>query len=392
MTAQRRPVPRTRRPDPPIQEPRANLSNVLQAGSIPAVTILPLRLFLGVTFIYAGIQKLTDPGFFHAGASTYIGSQILAFSRNSPIATVLHHMMEHAVFIGALTIATEMAVGALVLLGLFTRPAALVGLVLSFTFFLSASWNTYPFFYGSDIVFVMCWLTLALTGPGPLALDSVVRPALLRNLQRRLGPSAGGWALPLVLAPPHTALADDEEAGGPSSEAAAPRRGAITRAEALVASIAGLVLVVLGLHPRASASGTALKLPTTATAPGGAPTPGPTAGSSSAPPAGIPAGFRKIGNVRQLPSNAAGYVNDPKSGDPAIIIHGSGSTFYAYDAVCTHAGCTVQYDSSQRLLVCPCHGGTFDPAHGAQVVGGPPPTPLAPIDMKIDSKGDIYIA
>jgi thiosulfate dehydrogenase [quinone] large subunit len=84
-------------------------------------------------------------------------------------------------------------------------------------------------------------------------------------------------------------------------------------------------------------------------------------------------------------------VTDPRTGDPAIIIHTSGSTFYAYDAICTHAGCTVQYDPQQQYIVCPCHGGTFDPAHGAEVVAGPPPSPLAPIEMKIDAHGNIYI-
>lgn len=33
--------------------------------------LVPLRIFLGRTFVYAGIQKLTDPGFLHAAASTY---------------------------------------------------------------------------------------------------------------------------------------------------------------------------------------------------------------------------------------------------------------------------------------------------------------------------------
>jgi thiosulfate dehydrogenase [quinone] large subunit len=84
-------------------------------------------------------------------------------------------------------------------------------------------------------------------------------------------------------------------------------------------------------------------------------------------------------------------VQDPKTGDPVIVIHTSGSSYYAYDAVCTHAGCTVQYDPSQKMIVCPCHGGTFDPAHGAQVVAGPPPTPLAPVEMKITGDGSIYI-
>ncbi|MDQ2741033.1 MAG: Rieske (2Fe-2S) protein [Chloroflexota bacterium] len=103
------------------------------------------------------------------------------------------------------------------------------------------------------------------------------------------------------------------------------------------------------------------------------------------------AGGRKVGNVSQLPANTAGTLTDPKTGDPAVIVHTSGSNFYAYDAVCSHAGYTVQYDSQQRLLVCPCHGGTFDPAHGAQVVADPPPTPLAPLEMKIDAEGNIYL-
>ncbi|HEX6506724.1 MAG TPA: TQO small subunit DoxD, partial [Chloroflexota bacterium] len=89
---------------------------------ISGFAILPLRLFLGVTFVYAALQKIMDPGFFHAGAPTYIGAQILAFSRGSPIAGLLHHLMAYAVPVGIVTVLTEGAIGLLVLLGLFTRP------------------------------------------------------------------------------------------------------------------------------------------------------------------------------------------------------------------------------------------------------------------------------
>jgi hypothetical protein len=51
------------------------------------------------------------------------------------------------------------------LVGFLFRIAAFAGLLLNFTFFLSATWNAFPFYFGSDIVFAACWLTLLLTGP-----------------------------------------------------------------------------------------------------------------------------------------------------------------------------------------------------------------------------------
>ena len=63
----------------------------------------------------------------------------------------------------------------------------------------------------------------------------------------------------------------------------------------------------------------------------------------------------------------------------------------AYDAICTHAGCTVQYDPTQKLLVCPCHGGAYDPAKGAAVVYGPPPSPLTQLTVKVESNGEYYL-
>ncbi len=367
--------------------------------AIPAFAILPLRLFLGITFVYAAIQKINDPGFLRTGSPTYIGAQMLAFSRGSPIKVLLHHLMEYAGAVGLLTVLTEGSIGLLILLGLFTRPAALVGLALSFGFFLSASWQTYPYFFGSDIVFVVCWLTLAITGPGVYALDALLEAPLHRAvIARRAGPIQGllfslltGWHDPTRRLDP---LVDDEHLVSPEPTGAVPSRRLFTRGEALVGSVVTLGLIVLGLHPRMTATS---QLPASAL-PKGQPSgvsPTPAAGATAVPTASsnpaIPAGARKIGNISQVPVNAAGAVTDPKTGDPAVIVHTSGSNFYAYDAVCTHAGCTVQYDPQQRLLICPCHGGAFDPAHGAQVVAGPPPTPLAPIDMKIDSAGDIYI-
>lgn len=60
----------------------------------------------------------------------------------------------------------------------------------------------------------------------------------------------------------------------------------------------------------------------------------------------------------------------------------SGGEFVAYSTVCTHEGCTVEYDPESRNLACPCHGGVFDPANGAEVVSGPPPRLLPEVRIE----------
>src|ERR1700686_4091085 len=57
-----------------------------------AYATLPLRFFLGVTFLYAGVQKIADPGFLRPGAPTYIGTQLQAFAPHSPIGFLLESL------------------------------------------------------------------------------------------------------------------------------------------------------------------------------------------------------------------------------------------------------------------------------------------------------------
>lgn len=67
-------------------------------------------------------------------------------------------------------------------------------------------------------------------------------------------------------------------------------------------------------------------------------------------------------------------------GQPAVLIHQDDDQFVAYSAVCTHQGCTVEYQDAE--LVCPCHGSVFDPASGDPTTG-PANTPLPPIDVTL---------
>lgn len=367
---------RQQEPNSPRDAALYRAGDALQVYSIPGYAILPLRLFLGVTFIYAGLQKLSDGGFLHPGAPTYIGSQLLSFSHGSPIRFLLLHLMEHAQIIGILTILGELAIGVGVVLGLFTRLAALGGLVLNFIFFLSASWNVSPYFFGSDIVFVVAWLTLMLTGPGAFALDGVAR----QIVAERFTPLVA-WA---AVGP--VRRSEETEPLAPAGRVRTAA-SAITRGEALVGGLAAIGLVILGLVPRTKLGGGtgAVAAPK---APGSSVSKGAGSGSGTGASAG---GGRKIGNLSQLPPNTAGMLTDPSSGDPAVVVRLPDKSLVAFDAICTHAGCTVQYDPQSHLLICPCHGGEYDPAHDASVVAGPPPSPLSKLPIRVDSQGNIYL-
>ena len=97
-----------------------------------------------------------------------------------------------------------------------------------------------------------------------------------------------------------------------------------------------------------------------------------------------------IANAASIPPDQSLTYNDPSLG-PIILIHLDNGKFVAYSAICTHAGCQVQFDPSLKDIVCPCHGAVYDPYHNAQVIGGPAPYPLQNVPIQYDpSTGNIY--
>lgn len=59
---------------------------------------------------------------------------------------------------------------------------------------------------------------------------------------------------------------------------------------------------------------------------------------------------------------------------PGILIRTPEGELRAFNAVCTHLDCTVQYKADTAQIWCACHNGLFDLNGG--VVSGPPPRPL----------------
>ncbi|MFM1758112.1 MAG: hypothetical protein RL193_689 [Actinomycetota bacterium] len=117
-----------------------------------------LRAWLGITWIYGGWDKASDPGFLNPGGATYIGAQIQAFAEISPIGDLLLKSYDQAVLLGWLTILGEFAVGIATLLFIAPRFAALLGFSISFGLWLTATFNVRPYFYGSDTAYAVMWL------------------------------------------------------------------------------------------------------------------------------------------------------------------------------------------------------------------------------------------
>jgi thiosulfate dehydrogenase (quinone) large subunit len=307
---------------------------------------VPLRLFLGVTFVYAGLQKIADPGFLEPGGSTYIGTQLNGFAAHSPIGFVLDiFALPVPQLTGIAVIVTELVVGGLVVLGLATRWAAAVGALINLVFFLTASWTVQPYFLGSDSIYAVAWITLVLVGDQGVL---TVRPLIF-------GPASA-------------------PASGRKSTTDMQRRRLLLQ----LGSAAVAAVWVLAVLPRSRALFQANQAPST-----------PGTASPTTSPVASPTGTR-IGALSDLRS--AGFLNftDPATGDPGVAVSLAGGSVVAFDAVCTHAGCQVAYDSSQKLLSCPCHGALFDPSRAAAVVAGPAPTPLASIRVEVGSDGGVY--
>jgi thiosulfate dehydrogenase [quinone] large subunit len=326
------------------------------------VALLPLRFFVGATFVYAGLDKLVDPRFLQATGPGSIGEQLTGFTHASPLAgLVTVFALPFPVLIGFLMALAEIAIGLGALTGLLYRASAAAGAAISLLFWLTASWTVHPYYYGPDLPYAAGWLTLALAGHGGLA---VLRIPFLA-----------------MLAP------DDDSAEASPGRRAVLQGGILAAAAVVVAGAGGMWGALFrGSDLRGSDTGAAV--------PGASPTPGvgttgaspsPAIAAASTPPASAaPPAAGQLATLTSLKPRTALPFVDPTSGDPAILIRLANGSVVAFDAVCTHAGCTVEYDPPSGLLGCPCHGAVFDPTHNADVLQGPAPVPLAALPIVVN--------
>ena len=310
---------------------------------VSRLALLPLRLFLGVTFTYAGLQKLANPAYLDAHSPTSVQATMLALRHQSPIGWLLALSAHAPVLVGVSIALGELAVGLATLVGLWVRITAIGGLLLSLTFFLTVSWHTRPYYYGSDIVFAFAWTVPLLAGAWP-------------------GLTADGWIAT-------RARADVD-----------PQRRALVLGGAgalVLAAAAGALAGITAAVGRALHGGNA----SAASSRGGTPTPDTSVSRStlkSKSQSQSPPGRELVAVSALPPGRALRFTDD--NGAPAWLLHEDNGDFRAFSAVCTHAGCTV--DLSGGEFVCPCHGGAYSVQNGA-VLAGPPPSALPALHVQV---------
>jgi thiosulfate dehydrogenase (quinone) large subunit len=398
MRAPASPPDRTRNPgtSSPLQrnDPAPSLRDRLAAASVPAAALLPIRFFFGVTFVYAGLDKLLDPSFFDPASPTSIAAQLAEFARVSPLGPLVRIGEPFANPIGLLVAFAEIAIGLGALTGLAYRLAAAGGAALSLLFWLTASWTTHPYYYGPDLPYAAGWTALALAGHGGLLVPRWVltlsRPAASPARARaRSADQPGGWT--------------QRPAGGQSALATETSRRLLLQVGVLAGAALALGVATLPLRafrgspPATGSSGTgATATPSGSAGPSASPAASPQATSGPASPQAGGIAVAKVADLKRADAVSFTVPVDAPStlpaGDPGVIVKLPDGTFVAFDAVCTHEGCTVAWDAAASVLLCPCHGAAFDAANQAAVLAGPTRQPLAPLPITVDAAtGTIYL-
>ena len=144
----------------------------------PALQVM--RLWLGITWIYAGWDKASDPGFLTAGSSTYIGSQLSGYSTHSPVGFAFNKLIEHATVVGAFVMISEFAIGLATLLWVAPRLAAFGGFLMSLGLWLADTFHVTPYFLASNTAYAVLWLTYLL-----LLIGNGKRKVFTMSLERR---------------------------------------------------------------------------------------------------------------------------------------------------------------------------------------------------------------
>jgi thiosulfate dehydrogenase [quinone] large subunit len=318
----------------------------------------------------------------------------------------------------------EVAVGTATLVGFSSRLAAVGGMALSFCLFLTVSFHASPYYTGSDIVFVFAWIPLLVAGAGGV----LSADAVLRDVARARSGVAPATLVPVSFEIVQTVCGSYDSgicramSGAPCEPAPCPYlhkglgtkrvkaqgdidRRTFTLQGVTAGAVAALALAGAGLAAglgrlaggKSRQAATPVLSPVTSTTAGpsattaatGAPSGTTSASSTPTTTQSKPAGTA-IGPASAVPVGGSASFQDPKSGDPSVVVQPEAGTFAAFDVVCPHQGCIVAYSAPDKTFICPCHGSQFNGKTGV-VLNGPATSDLGRIRIKEGPDGQLYV-
>jgi thiosulfate dehydrogenase [quinone] large subunit len=360
-----------------------------------ATAALLLRVFLGGTMLYAGVDKaILDPRFLQPDGVGSIGETLRLFvTAGGPLAPLVSAVaVGQPVLIGAVMAGAQVLVGALLLSGSWVRLGALLGAAISLSLALTASWGVSPYYYGNDLPYLVAFLVLASIGDGGI-LRAGAPVTRGHDPQRRAALFTGGGALLALLA--LVALDRSRLAGllAPNSGTNATPTPGATATPTPSSAASG--------SPEPSPSATASKEQkeqededtteeddSEAPASSSSPNPSATGGQTPQPSPSATAGGGPVGTVIAGGSSlGAGQALNFSAGSTAAVLLKDGSTYRAFERACTHQGTNVDWEPVNGSFYCSNHGARFSSTGDAIV--GPARTPLRPITVSVAADGSV---
>jgi uncharacterized membrane protein YphA (DoxX/SURF4 family) len=113
----------------------------METSSALSRTIAGARIATSIFFLLFGEYKVAGPGFAHGGFQTYLHDYIAngALDFYRPVLSAL--VLPHAVFFGYLVGVVELLVGISLLIGLWVRPASVLGILFLINLTFAAWWE-----------------------------------------------------------------------------------------------------------------------------------------------------------------------------------------------------------------------------------------------------------
>jgi Rieske Fe-S protein/uncharacterized membrane protein YphA (DoxX/SURF4 family) len=316
---------------------------------------MALRIYLGVLFVWAGVDKFYDKVFLDTTKSgdSYLPGSLAAIieaskANNPPLKFALDIMDSRIVLAGVVVALAEIVIGLAILVGFKTRWAALGGAAIMGSFVLTVNWFSGGNWYENvNLAAMFAFVGLAALPPTRWSIDA-------RRAQRAT-----------------TAMSDSTSTSDSTSESRRDLMGQALIAGGIAAGAVVLALLgrVFGKDTETAAASPASTAPTTPSATG--------SGQALTTVADVDA---NTAVAVTLPDNKGAWVSKDANGE-----------IVAFSNICTHNGCKVAFAKNAGGLACPCHGSLFDTKTG-EALRGPTKKPLASISVVVDGSGNVVTA